>query len=103
MCWVIAAAGADLTGEGDIEMTDAAIALAILGLAVGALFRLKVLLSVVALVLVASVVVSLSRGFTFQGAALTIMTAQFIVQGSYFLGLVVRAVISAAYRRRLIL
>ena len=82
-------------------MTDAAIALAILGLAVGAFFRLKVLLSVVALVLVASVVVSLSRGFTFQGAALTIMTAQFIVQGSYFLGLLIRSISAAIHRARL--
>lgn len=81
-------------------MTDAAIALAILGFAVGAMFRLKALLSVVALVLVASVVFSLSRSFTFQGTALTIMAAQCIVQSCYFLGLVSRAVVSATYRTR---
>jgi hypothetical protein len=89
--------------RGDIKMTDAAIALAILGFAVGAVFRLKVLLSIVALLLVASIAFSLSRGFSFQGTALTVMVAQCILQGSYFLGLVVRAVVSAAYRARLIL
>ncbi|MGA2288046.1 hypothetical protein [Bradyrhizobium sp.] len=99
------AAGADVewTNEGDDKMEAAAIALAILGVAVGAMFRLKVLLAIVALLLVASLVFSLSRGFTFQGTALTILAAQCILQGSYFLGLVIRAVVSAAYRMRLTL
>jgi hypothetical protein len=84
-------------------MKAAAIALAVLGFAVGAMFRLKILLSIVALLLVVSLVFSLSSGFTFQGTALTILAAQCILQGSYFLGLVARAVLIAAYRMRLTL
>lgn len=84
-------------------MGSAAVAIAILGFAVGAVFRLRILLSVLALMLVASVVFSLSRNFDFLHTALTIMATQCIVQGSYFLGLVIRAVLTAAYRMRPIL
>jgi hypothetical protein len=84
-------------------MGDAAIALAILGFAVGIMFRLKVLLSILALLLIVSVVFSLARGFAFLDTALTIMAVQAIVQGSYFLGLVVRAAFTANHRTRPIL
>jgi hypothetical protein len=84
-------------------MGNAAVALAIMGFAVGVLFRLKILLLILALLLMASIVFSLTRGFTFLDTALTIMAAQTIVQGSYFLGLVVRAVVAAAQRTRPIL
>jgi hypothetical protein len=81
-------------------MVDAAIALAILGLAVGVAFRLKVLLPILALLLTASVLFSLVRGSTFLDTALTIMAVQSIVQGGYFLGLVARAVLTAVYHTR---
>ena len=84
-------------------MGSAAVALTILGFAVGAVFRLRILLSVLALMLVASVFLSLSRGFSFLDTALTIIAVQCIVQGSYFLGLVVRAFLTAAYHTRPIL
>jgi hypothetical protein len=84
-------------------MEDAAIALAILGFAVGMVFRLKVLLSILALLLVVSIVLSIARGFTFLDTALTIMAVQGIVQASYVLGLVVRAVLDATQRPRSIL
>jgi hypothetical protein len=84
-------------------MGDAAIALALLGFAVGALFRLRILLSILALLLVASIVFSVARGFGFLDTALIIMAVQSIVQSSYFLGLVVRAVLSAAQRARPVL
>jgi hypothetical protein len=84
-------------------MGDAAIALALLGFAVGALFRLRILLSILALLLVASIVFSVARGFGFLDTALIIMAVQTIVQSSYFLGLVVRAVLTAAQRARPIL
>jgi heme/copper-type cytochrome/quinol oxidase subunit 4 len=73
-------------------MSDAAVALAILGFSVGMLFRLRILLSILALLLVLSIVFSVARGFSFVDAALTIMFVQSIVQGSYFLGLVARSV-----------
>jgi hypothetical protein len=81
-------------------MGFAAIALVILGFVVGAVFRLKTLLSILALVLVVTIVFSFSRGFSFLDTALIIMAAQSIVQASYFLGLVGRAVLTAAYRMR---
>ncbi len=84
-------------------MGCSAIALAILGGAVGAVFRLKVLLSIVVLLLLASVVFSVARGFSFLDTALTIMAAQTILQTSYFLGLVARNLFSASHRMRPIL
>ena len=79
-------------------MVYAAIALAIVGAAVGLAFRLKVLLPVLALLLVVSVLFSLDRGFGFLDTALTIMVVQTILQASYFLGLVIRAVFTSAHR-----
>ena len=81
-------------------MENAAVALALLGFAVGALFRLRILLSILALLVVVSIVFSLARGFGFLNTALTIMAVQTIVQGSYFLGLVIRALLTAACRMR---
>jgi hypothetical protein len=84
-------------------MGYAAFSLAILGFAVGAVFRLKVLLSILAPLLLVSVVFSLARGFGFLDTALTIMAVQTIVQGSYFLGLLARAFFAADRRIRPIL
>ena len=84
-------------------MVYAAIALALVGAAVGLMFRLKVLLPVLGLLLVVSVVFSLERGFSFLDTALTIMVVQTILQGGYFLGLVIRAVLTSAYRMRPVL
>jgi hypothetical protein len=79
-------------------MGDFAIALAILGVAVGVVFRLKILLAILGLLLVASIVFSLTRGFSFLETALTVMAVQCIVQASYFVGLLVRAVVFRAQR-----
>ena len=84
-------------------MVYAAIALAIVGAAVGLAFRLKILLPVLALLLVVSVLFSLDRGFDFLDTALTIMAVQTILQAGYFLGLVIRAVLTAGHRMRPIL
>jgi hypothetical protein len=84
-------------------MVYAAIALAIVGAAVGLAFRLKILLPVLALLLVVSILFSLDRGFGFLDTALTIMAVQTILQASYFLGLVIRAVLTAAHRMRPVL
>ena len=84
-------------------MVYAAIALAIVGAAVGLAFRLKILLPVLALLLVVSVLFSLERGFGFLDTALTIMAVQTILQASYFLGLVIRAVLTAAHCMRPVL
>jgi hypothetical protein len=84
-------------------MGEAAIALAVLGFAVGLVFRLKVLLPILALLLIGSIGFSLGRSFSFLETALTIMVAQSIVQGSYFLGLLVRAFFFPNRRARPIL
>jgi hypothetical protein len=57
-------------------------------------FRLKILLLIVALLLLVSVVFSFACGFTFMDTAL-IMISQTILQGSYFLGLVIRDIFAA--------
>ena len=84
-------------------MVYAAIALAMVGAAVGLAFRLKILLPVLALLLVVSILFSLERGFDFLDTALTIMVVQTILQAGYFLGLVIRAVLTAGHRMRPIL
>ena len=84
-------------------MVYAAIALAIVGAAVGLAFRLKVLLPVLALLLVVSILFSLERGFDFLDTALTIMVVQTILQASYFLGLVIRAFLTESHHMRPIL
>jgi hypothetical protein len=81
-------------------MGYAAIALAILGFAVGILFRFKILLLFIVLLLLVSVVFSLVRGFNFPDTVLMIMVAQTILQSSYFLGLVIRAIFTATHRMR---
>lgn len=73
-------------------MEYAAIALAILGFAVGTVFRLQVLLSVIVLLLFLSIAYSFSSGLSLFEGLLTIMSVQTVIQGSYFLGLIVRAV-----------
>jgi hypothetical protein len=84
-------------------MESAAVALAILGFAVGMLFRLKILLAILLLLVVASIIFSVAYGFTFLDTALTIMAVQAIFQGCYFLGLVIRFLLTAANRTRPIL
>jgi len=72
-------------------MGYAAIALAIVGFVVGAVFRLRVLLTLVGVLLVLSITFSLSRGFSFLQTAVALSVAQAILQGTYFLGLVARS------------
>jgi hypothetical protein len=84
----------------DIGMAYAAVLLAVLGFAVGAVFRLTILLSILVFLLLVSVIFSLARGFDFLDTALTIMVVQTILQGTYFLGLVARAFFAADHRVR---
>ena len=75
-------------------MTYAAIALILLGFVIGMTFRLRVLISALALLLVLSLAVSLACGLGFLDAALAVMAIQTIVQSSYFGGLLVRAALA---------
>jgi hypothetical protein len=81
-------------------MEYAATALAILGVAAGIAFRLKVLLPIIGVVLLASIIFSLATGFGFMDTAITVLMAQATLQGSYFLGLLIRAIFSALQRMR---
>jgi hypothetical protein len=76
-------------------MEYAAIALATLGFSVGAIFRLKMLLSVVAVLLVGSIVFSLVNNFSVLKTTLTIVITQSSFQGGYFLAIVARAVFAS--------
>jgi len=87
----------------DIGMVYGAIALAMVGIAVGLVFRLKILLSILALLLLVSIMFSVGSGFGFLETALTIMVGQTILQASYFLGLVIRAVFSSTHHMRPVL
>jgi hypothetical protein len=73
-------------------MGCAALALAILGFAIGTLFRLQVLLIVIVLLLLFSIAFSFGSGLSFFDSLMTIVVVQTVVQGSYFLGLLARAV-----------
>jgi hypothetical protein len=81
-------------------MGTAAIAMAILGILVGALFRLKVLLAFVGLVLVVAVFYSLSRGFSFLETSMTVLVGQMLFQSGYFVGLVFAAALAGNDRAR---
>jgi hypothetical protein len=69
-------------------MEYAAIILAILGLAVGLAFRLKVLLPILALLLVGSGAFAIARGLDFGDTALVVFAAQAAIQFGYFVGIV---------------
>jgi hypothetical protein len=83
-------------------MGYAAIALAMLGLAVGIMFRLQVLLIVIALLLLSSIVFAFGSGLGFFDGLLTIMVVQTVVQGSYFLGLIMRSALTSQASRHIL-
>ena len=76
-----------------------AVGLAVLGAAVGIVFRWKVLLPIIVLLLSASIIFSISRGLSFLDAALMVFVAQAILQSGYFVGLLVRPIIATACMR----
>jgi hypothetical protein len=83
-------------------MGYAAMALAILGLALGLTFRLKVLLSVLSLLVIPSVIFAVGQGWSFLYTLLTIMAVQTIVQSAYFVGILVRSIMADKLRMRVL-
>lgn len=67
-----------------------AVGLAVLGATVGVIFRWKVLLPIVGVLLCASIIFSISHGLSFRDAALVVIAAQIILQSGYFVGLLIR-------------
>jgi hypothetical protein len=80
-------------------MESAAIAVAILGVSIGATFRLRFLLGVVVLVLAITLFFALSHSYTFLSGLLIVVVAQTLLQGGYFAGLVGRAFFSRVQRK----
>jgi ABC-type iron transport system FetAB permease component len=70
-----------------------AVALVILGFAVGTMFRITVLLPILLLLLIVTIAFSVVQGFSLLEGALVVFLAQTIVQISYFLGLIAHAVL----------
>ena len=79
-------------------MGFAALALVVLGFAVGTIFRIRVLLPILLLLLLASIVFVVVRGFSILEGALVVFLAQTIIQVSYFLGLIAHAVLVSGDR-----
>jgi hypothetical protein len=75
----------------------------LLGFGAGIAFRLKALLPVLALLLVASIVSAFIGGASFIEAALAIIAVQCIAQLAYFSGLLFRSLIDMTLRTRPIL
>jgi hypothetical protein len=76
-----------------------AVGLAVLGAAVGIIFRLKVLLPIIGVLLCASIIFSVSRGLSFLDTALVVVVAQAVLQAGYFAGLFARHIIAGACLR----
>jgi len=83
-------------------MEYATIALALLGFAIGAVFRFSVLLATLMLLLLLSIGFAIAYRLSLLDAALAIMGVQIIVQASYFLGLVVRAMFTGRRSARML-
>jgi hypothetical protein len=83
-------------------MGYAAVALAILGFAIGLAFRLKVLLPLLAALLVISSAFATAQGWDFLRTALTIILVQTIVQTGYFFGIIGRSVVEMPQMRPLV-
>lgn len=79
-------------------MIYSAIGLAVIGAAVGLVFRWKVLLPVIALVPVAAIVFSVSRSLSYVDTAIVVVVAEAVLQGGYFIGLLIRFVSTASMR-----
>lgn len=75
-------------------MVSGAIGIALLGFGVGLIFRLNVLLPILVLLLFLSIGNSILHHVGFLKAVMTIIGVQVVAQISYFLGLVVRWLLS---------
>jgi len=78
----------------EANMAYAAIGIGAIGFAVGLMLRPRGLFWLVGLVLVASIAISVNSGSGFLSTLLTIMIAQTILQGSYFLGVAAHVFLS---------
>jgi uncharacterized membrane protein len=75
-----------------------AVGLAVTGAAAGIAFRWKVLLPVIVLLPLLTIIFSVSRGLTPRDIAIVVIVAEAILQGGYFLGLLIRLITTAGIR-----
>jgi 4-amino-4-deoxy-L-arabinose transferase-like glycosyltransferase len=75
-----------------------ALGLAVIGAAAGIAFRWKVLLPVIVLLPLLTIIFSVSRGLTPRDIAIAVIAAEAILQGGYFLGLLMRFITTAGSR-----
>jgi len=75
-------------------MEFGAVALALLGFAIGLTFGVRVLIPTVAVIAVLTVRWAIGGGCAVGGTVFALLVAQTILQASYFLGLVTRALCS---------
>jgi hypothetical protein len=80
-------------------MEYAAVAIATLGLIIGATFRLRFLLGIVLLLFPISLIFSISRAYGLQATILMVVVPQALLQAGYFLGLLGRAGFLVVQRR----
>jgi hypothetical protein len=81
-------------------MRDIVIGLALIGFAAGVTVRLRALILLLVLLVAGSIIFSMLYGFGFLETALTIMAFQVVVQASYFIGSVARAILARIDGRR---
>jgi hypothetical protein len=78
-----------------------AVGLAAIGVAAGLAFRWKILLPIIVLLPLAAIIFSVSRGFSYEDTAIGVFVAEGILQGGYFVGLLIRFIATAGLRRAL--
>jgi hypothetical protein len=79
-------------------MEYSAVGLAVTGFAIGIAFRWKVLLPIICLLPCASIIFSVSGDLRFRDAAIVVIATQVILQGGYFVVLLIRPVATACIR-----
>jgi hypothetical protein len=79
-------------------MTYFAVGLAVIGAAAGLAFRWKVLLPVIVLLPFAAIILSVSHSLDLENAVIIVLVAEAILQGGYFVGLLIRSIAAAVMR-----
>ena len=78
-------------------MLYSAVGLAVIGAAAGLAFRWKVLLPIIVFLPVVAIF-SVSRGFSYENAAIVVVVAEGLLQGGYFVGSLIRFIATAGHR-----
>ena len=86
-----------LDREGTNMMYFAA-GLAVIGAAAGSAFRWKVLLPIIVLLPFAAIVLSVSHSSNLENTVIVVLVAEAILQGGYFVGLLIRFFATAVMR-----